>query len=253
MEKDYVFVDEHNRHKRLKGRTLMLPKFPWTMLIATVMRACEGCRRRKIKCDAATSNQWPCAACVRLKLHCVPPTANYDRVPNGGHLAGLERVLDFDASSGSGEDDYHAQTSVPQYYDSMSNTHDMDPRQGSFNDGMGAFHTPPYSERAPSLNGAYYDEVPGMQLRVDQSFQEPGSYAQMNGAPITTGQNGTVWNNEQLSAAELSDVLGELKINENGEGVLSRTAKDMQSLILCSAVYLPAKEKLGRGTGSRGI
>ena len=25
--KDYVFVDEHNRHKRLKGRALMLRKF----------------------------------------------------------------------------------------------------------------------------------------------------------------------------------------------------------------------------------
>ncbi|SPO02284.1 related to Cutinase transcription factor 1 alpha [Cephalotrichum gorgonifer] len=55
-QKNYVFVDEHNRHKRLK-----------------VMRACEGCRRRKIKCDAATTNTWPCSACQRLKLNCVRP------------------------------------------------------------------------------------------------------------------------------------------------------------------------------------
>ncbi|KAL3958407.1 hypothetical protein ACCO45_006569 [Purpureocillium lilacinum] len=59
-QKNYVFVDEHNRHKRLK-----------------VMRACEGCRRRKIKCDAATTNTWPCSACIRLKLHCVRPNG-YD-------------------------------------------------------------------------------------------------------------------------------------------------------------------------------
>lgn len=59
--KNYVFVDEHNRHKRLK-----------------VMRACEGCRRRKIKCDAATTNTWPCAACKRLKLTCVPPVGGID-------------------------------------------------------------------------------------------------------------------------------------------------------------------------------
>lgn len=59
---DYVFVDEHNRHKRLK-----------------VMRACEGCRRRKIKCDAATTNSWPCAACTRLKLNCIPPTVSYEK------------------------------------------------------------------------------------------------------------------------------------------------------------------------------
>jgi len=43
-----------------------------------VMRACEGCRRRKIKCDAATTNTWPCASCVRLKLSCLPPTLNFD-------------------------------------------------------------------------------------------------------------------------------------------------------------------------------
>lgn len=42
------------------------------------MRACEGCRKRKIKCDAATSNTWPCAPCTRLKLHCVPPSICYD-------------------------------------------------------------------------------------------------------------------------------------------------------------------------------
>lgn len=43
------------------------------------MRACEGCRRRKIKCDAATTNSWPCGACQRLKLQCVPPMVQYDR------------------------------------------------------------------------------------------------------------------------------------------------------------------------------
>lgn len=56
--KQYVFVDEYNRHKRLK-----------------VMRACDGCRKRKIRCDGALQNgPWPCGACTRLKLKCVPPT-----------------------------------------------------------------------------------------------------------------------------------------------------------------------------------
>ncbi|KAK5124164.1 hypothetical protein LTR85_001867 [Meristemomyces frigidus] len=60
--KQYVFVDEYNRHKRLK-----------------VMRACDGCRKRKIKCDGALQNgPWPCGACLRLKLKCVPPTLDQD-------------------------------------------------------------------------------------------------------------------------------------------------------------------------------
>ena len=43
------------------------------------MRACEGCRRRKTKCDAATTNTWPCAACVRLKMICIPPTSDIEQ------------------------------------------------------------------------------------------------------------------------------------------------------------------------------
>ena len=60
--KTYVFVDEYNRHKRLK-----------------VMRACDGCRKRKIRCDGALQNgPWPCGACTRLKLKCIPPTLDQD-------------------------------------------------------------------------------------------------------------------------------------------------------------------------------
>ena len=196
------------------------------MLIFIVMRACEGCRRRKIKCDAATSNQWPCAACVRLKLHCVPPTVNYDRThSNGVHLSGLERVLDFDHSSGSGEDDYHAQTSLPQYFDSLATPQGTHPRQGSFNENLGAFHTPPYSDSAPSLNDYPYQDMPGVHLRPEQSFHEPTNYAQSNGTVIPDRSNAGCWNNEQLSATELSDVLGELKIHESGEGTSTRVTE----------------------------
>lgn len=43
------------------------------------MRACDGCRKRKIKCDGAVQNgPWPCGACVRLKLKCIPPTLDQD-------------------------------------------------------------------------------------------------------------------------------------------------------------------------------
>ncbi|KAM5467181.1 hypothetical protein MferCBS49748_004112 [Microsporum ferrugineum] len=75
--KNYVFVDEHNRHKRLK-----------------VMRACNGCRKRKIKCDSATTNIWPCSACTRLKLVCIPPSVEQDGEPTGH-----EQILSFSQPS----------------------------------------------------------------------------------------------------------------------------------------------------------
>ena len=42
------------------------------------MRACAACRKRKIKCDAATTNTWPCPACVKQNLDCIPPSAEKD-------------------------------------------------------------------------------------------------------------------------------------------------------------------------------
>ncbi|KAG7102877.1 hypothetical protein HYQ44_016965 [Verticillium longisporum] len=87
-QKNYVFVDEHNRHKRLK-----------------VMRACEGCRRRKIKCDAATTNTWPCSACIRLRLHCVRPNGQYDGTSDSGAYDSSPTATDY-ADAGQLQDSF---------------------------------------------------------------------------------------------------------------------------------------------------
>lgn len=190
------------------------------MLMFLVMRACEGCRRRKIKCDAATTNQWPCAACLRLKQHCVPPTVNYDRSHGGsGHLSGLERVLDFDNGTGT-DDDFHNTTTDPSYYD-LRNPHDqLGEHQLTFSDNLGAFQTPPYSERAPSLHDySSYEEVPTIQLRSD-SFTQPSSFNVPN-AQTHLGHGRPTWSDDQYNTVELADVLGELKIHESGEGTWS--------------------------------
>lgn len=41
-----------------------------------MIRACRECRRKRIKCDAATTNTWPCSACIRLKLSCARPNGH---------------------------------------------------------------------------------------------------------------------------------------------------------------------------------
>lgn len=182
-----------------------------------VMRACEGCRRRKIKCDAATTNAWPCAACVRLKLHCVPPTVNYDRTHSApGHVSGLESVLDFDNSSHSGDEDYRHQTSTSALRGFESNGSDgaMSSR-GPFRNGLNMFHTPPYSESALGQEDFSYGLVPAL----DGSFQGTHPYGNSTGISLGPVTSVPTWSNEQCSVADLSYVLGELKIDEDGVGM----------------------------------
>ncbi|BFZ63600.1 hypothetical protein YB2330_004731 [Saitoella coloradoensis] len=55
----FVFVDEYNRFKRLK-----------------VTRACETCRRRKVRCDSSQMNGGPCSSCRRLNVECITPSSS---------------------------------------------------------------------------------------------------------------------------------------------------------------------------------
>ena len=74
-------MDDRNRNGKLKG----LSTSPYCADIQTntnardeVIRACEMCRKRKIKCDSANTNTWPCAPCVRNQLKCQPPQPSSD-------------------------------------------------------------------------------------------------------------------------------------------------------------------------------
>ena len=193
-------------------------------MLFAVMRACEGCRRRKIKCDAATTNSWPCAACIRLKLHCVPPTVNYDRTHTGStNTSGLERVLDFDNSSGSGDEDHSRHTSAPQIFELDSQYGQLLSHQVSYGDGLGVFHTPPFSERALSNHDfSPYDDVPAIPLRVSEGpYQEQTSFTTSTGPTLASSGSSPIWSGETFSAAGLSSILGELKIDESGVGKYS--------------------------------
>ena len=184
------------------------------------MRACEGCRKRKIKCDAATTNQWPCGSCVRLKQTCVPPTLNYDRVNGAGnHISGLERVLDFDNSDGSGDDDYSNFAVGPQVFELQTSQDHIQASQGPYTNGIPPFNTPPYSDKAFSQHEFGYDDVAPIPLSVsDSSFHNHGSFDPPLSAALHP-TNGPIWHTDSYSTTELSDVLGDLKINENGVGM----------------------------------
>lgn len=187
------------------------------------MRACEGCRRRKIKCDAATTNAWPCGACVRLKQNCVPPTFSYDQnqVVNS-NMSGFERVLDFENSSG--DDEYTQHQSATQAFELDSSIGHQQSRSGPYRDGLGVFQTPPYSERDLSHQDLSYDCITRVPVHVEGPFRDQASFDGSLGSTLTASESSSVWN-EQYSAAGLSSMLGELKIDESGVGMFSQQTK----------------------------
>jgi len=191
-QRNYVFVDEHNRHKRLK-----------------VMRACEGCRRRKIKCDAATTNAWPCAACIRLKLNCVPPTVSYDKEFDASHTFDLEpKPLEY-ASDEPAQHDPQPHAMVP---------YAIPPQIApSLPSPASAMYQPsPYVDH-PSQETAHYppmSHAPVVPQAIAYPPQQP-PYSHSSAPPpvmtMTPPESEPTWRNDSVS--NLSDALGELKID----------------------------------------
>lgn len=183
-----------------------------------VMRACEGCRRRKIKCDAATTNTWPCSACIRLKLHCVPPTVNYDRefAPT---LQGYETT-----ESANGEEQYQQQMSMQQQMaSSQRNVSPIYTQQVGYNDGVNVYQSGSYGD-APVGHAQPPVQYNSLQTSVsvmDQSqhYSQQQIYAaqalpqqQAQGTPVQP------YEQDQYGQQNLVDLLGELKMDEAGSG-----------------------------------
>jgi Fungal Zn(2)-Cys(6) binuclear cluster domain len=188
------------------------------------MRACEGCRRRKIKCDAATTNTWPCSACIRLKLHCVPPMMHYDRdFGQQNQNTEAERSPEFDRSSGS-DDEYHHHTSI---LDQLAEEHKFDNdhlQQVSYDTGVGIYQSPPYTSQ-PHLQHhtipLQYSSIsppgltiPDVQYPPTTMFPTPSPQA-----PSLNDPN-EIWQTEQYGSSSLSEALGQLAIDETGIGTV---------------------------------
>ncbi|KAK0391626.1 hypothetical protein NLU13_1126 [Sarocladium strictum] len=190
-QKNYVFVDEHNRHKRLK-----------------VMRACEGCRRRKIKCDAATTNTWPCSACIRLKLQCVRPNG-FDGAadPNGFEMIDPSQFQQMPMSQ---QGMMQGQQKQDQAIYAM---------QGAYNDA--AYQSLPY-DASQTQHDVHYTTIsppPGMM----EQQQSAGGQNVFPTPPMQHQQGGRVdesspeaYSPDAYQQQDLADLLGTLKVDEAG-------------------------------------
>lgn len=146
----------------------------------------------------------------------MPPTISHDRThASGGQLLGLERVLDFDQSDGSGEDDYNYEVNTSQLFELQNaSTH----TEGPYSAGLGAFSTPPFSEKAYSQHELAYDEIQPMPLQVpDSSYSAQDTYHPPQNAALPTDNN-RIWNSEHINSTDLSNLMGGLGIANDGVG-----------------------------------
>ncbi|KAF5863396.1 hypothetical protein ETB97_010154 [Aspergillus alliaceus] len=178
-------------------------------MLGLVMRACNGCRKRKIKCDAATTNTWPCSACTRLKLVCVPPTVGQDGDFSAGQSVEANAAESIGASNSS---ESFSSFSLPQSYSESGQTavSSMPP----YSDGMGMF---PQFTTHPATHQPSMYEVGSPAIPVSHhSYQQQQIFPTSQAQSLGTIESGVYGDHEQSTAEDLSEVLGELKIDETG-------------------------------------
>ncbi|OQV09213.1 Fungal specific transcription factor domain-containing protein isoform 2 [Cladophialophora immunda] len=211
--KNYVFVDEHNRHKRLK-----------------VMRACEGCRRRKIKCDSATTNTWPCAACVRLKLQCIPPAGGLDSdsgdiAPGsaGDETTGPPSYLAAPVAPGQQQAQSYAPT-APAFQLNQGNPYSYDAYVTNY-------QKPSFQAADKSYDSFYSDshQFPGTVHDPYQNAAQTYAQTQYDEKPFRQERAGSS-PIDQFTAEDLMEHLGQLKIGESGVAPYIRSEKSSKEL-----------------------
>lgn len=175
------------------------------------MRACEGCRRRKIKCDAATTNTWPCSACIRLKLHCVRPNS-YDgssdpAASNSVPAAAFETAMDPSSHY------QQLQSHVPKHAANVYASHYPD---------QDAYHSMPFDSQHNLNYTTAVAPPPGSVL--DHHLQQP--YAPHHAFPTPPLQqvprpddSSEACSTDSYQQQDLADLLGTLRVNELGTGM----------------------------------
>lgn len=178
-------------------------------LIDIVLRACERCRRRKIKCDAATTNTWPCSACKRLKICCIPPTLRYDQeslVTTGHRDPELERKTCYGEDVSEG-----CQTQLACFRQFREKNSYVSPE---YNDHYDQFSSEYYQEPYLDYNQSIYLNGNLQYYPQQQFYCSPLPLTH----PVSRQVSTDILEKPDCKTSDLSDLLGELMIGENGTG-----------------------------------
>lgn len=189
------------------------------------MRACEGCRRRKIKCDAATTNSWPCAACTRLKLNCVPPTVNYEKESDtpGVHTFELQSANDYPTIPVGNISNYQRPPSNPQQQYTSGPLSMHAPVQPHYAEAISLYQQPTYITPTSGQDSIQYGAIPStslppQDLKYHEVFTTPPSVARP-GMDAGWKSEGSVLGSVVSTADALSDHMGALKIDHVAIGM----------------------------------
>jgi len=202
------------------------------------MRACEGCRRRKIKCDAATTNTWPCSACIRLKLHCVPPTVNYDQNFPGAQQGFEQERGEYEGTAG--DEEYHQQVAMQQQLaGQQKNIPPIYTQQLPYQESVGVYHPSPYGEPSSSHSqqSMHYGnlQTPVSALSSHHQYQPQSSYNTPTlgqQSHSQSPQSPDTYDQDQYGQQNLADLLGNLRVNADGSGMLLLISVRTYNLIL---------------------
>lgn len=184
------------------------------------MRACEGCRRRKIKCDAATTNTWPCAACTRLKLTCVPPTVSYekdDSVSPGAHTFELQRSSTYPTISVGTIGEYQQPHQQQQQHYGPGALQQQQALPVSYAD-VSQYQDSTFITSQQPQDVLHYEGLPASTAGHDLGGMSAVFPLPQNVPPPPMSERS--WTSES-GMSTLTDVLGDLQINAVATGVYS--------------------------------
>ncbi len=224
-------------------------------------QACEGCRRLKTRCDAATINTWPCGRCASRKLQCVPPTLNNSKAYTSGRChPSIDRVLDSNNFSGGSDDEVNSRephaphapyagslgSSCPSYTRSQSSSQssDIDPLDRA----TSAASDPPASSRKRP-RGAAEDCFTCTDLHIDCDRERPYCTQCMVGGKKCPGYKTTLtWGLGIASRGKLrglsSPVLNSKNISPTETESTSRkthVSKELSSSVPCLSIAQPGR------------
>jgi hypothetical protein len=204
-----VFTLIHEQHgcKRLKGmfQDILYGADANSSLVSKV---CKACRRRKVKCDPAATDNWPCSECTRLRIHCVPPSINHDDRDFASNTQACEPQEVWPKSRESGDDEYH------QWHDSHKNIPPIYTQQAPYPDPGGVFYSGPSCPSHMGYDVQTADGFISQHLHEQNVLPSPPLQQQHSSQPDSP----ETYEQGQYGQQNWADLLGALKINEAGTG-----------------------------------